>query len=101
MVFKNAERVDRYDWEDIPTQEPMVPNKERRKPSTDQRKLRRRMRNSQYSTEMSRDTQQDTVLRSWASRESVDMQNSKYHTTDRPSLLSIRAQQALDFLEGL
>lgn len=96
----NAVRIDPGDWEDIPMKEPMVPQKDRKKPSADQRKIRRQMRNADY-TRIERDESQDTVLRSWASRESVDRPYGKYQTTDRPSLLSIRAQQALDFLEGL
>lgn len=95
---KRSERVDRYDWEDLPVKEPMIPNKQRRKPSADQRKIRRKMRNSYHHTQVESDPQQDAVLRSWASKESIDM---KYRTADRPSLLSIRAQQVLDFLEGL
>lgn len=93
----HAVKVDPNDWEDIPIKEPMIPQKDRKKPSADQRKIRRRMRNTDYSS-ISQDREQDAVLRSWASRESVE---NKYQTTGRPSLLSIRAQQALDFLEGL
>ncbi len=95
---RTSERINPDHWEDFPVKEPMVPKKDRTKPSTDQRKVRRRIRNNadHRDTVIPSNSERDTVLRSWGSRERVD----GYRTADRPCLLHIRAQQVIDALEG-
>lgn len=70
-VSVNAVRIDPHQWEGVPTKEPMVPLKDRKKPSADQRKIRRRMKNGEYKrTDVG---VKRAVLDSWASKEGVGM----------------------------
>lgn len=100
---KDAERITVDNWEKFPTRESMPPAQpgKREKPSSDQRKVRRRMKRQQRrqaNVEVPSEhwNRGDAVLREWASKERME---TLYHTADRPGLLAIRAQQVLDYLE--